>query len=321
VVLYYVVSMYRSIFLTLILASIPFSLVYSQEATQSIELTLAPQQPNPRESFTARIDSFTMDLDEALITWRYNNSVVASGVGTRSVSLVAPAAGGAATIYVTARGVEGNATTLFTVRPAAIDLVWESPNTYTPPFYKGKALPAPGAAVRILAIPAVGAPQTLSYEWSYNDSVVQNQSGRGKARFTLNTDILTTVNNIRLRASGAGFSAEESIGVPLRTPTLVAYKKNNSFIDFSNGTINTITLAEAGTTLRFEPFNFTSVRGIINDLRIALTLGGSPVAGGSRPNELPLSRPEEQGSDTVTVSAESVEHQAQSASQTFRIDF
>lgn len=313
--------MYRSIFLAIILASIPFSLVYGQEATQSIDLTLAPLQPNPQESFTARIDSFTMDLNEALITWRYNNTVVASGVGTRSVSLIAPAAGGASTIYVTARGTEGTATTLFTVRPAAVDLLWESPNTYTPPFYKGKALPAPGATVRVLAIPAVGAPQTLSYEWSYNDTVVQNQSGKGKFRFNLTTDILTTENNIRLRASSAGFSAEESVAIPLRTPTLVAYKKNNGFIDFSNGTTQTVTLTETGTTLRFEPFNFTIVRNILDDIRIGLTLGGSPVAGGSRPNELPLSRPEEQGSDTVVVTAESLDYQAQSASQTFRIDF
>lgn len=315
------ISMYRSIFLTLILIGTPLSIAYSQQTVQSIELSLAPTNPNPRESITARVDSFTMDLNEALITWRYNNTVVASGIGTRSVSIIAPNAGTAATIYVTARGTEGTATTLLTVRPAAVDLVWESPNTYTPPFYKGKALPAPGALVRVLAVPAVGVPQTLSYEWSYNDSVVQNQSGKGRSRFTLNTDILTTTNNIRVKALGAGFSAEESVAIPLRTPTIVAYKKNNGFVDFSKGTINSLTLNETGTTLRFEPFNFTIARSIINDLRVRLTLGGSTVESGALVNELPLSRPEEQGTDTVTATFESNQHQAQSASQTFRIDF
>lgn len=312
--------MYRSIILATIIIFSTTLTTYGQTVSQSIELSLVPTNPRPQETFTARIDSFTMNLTEASIVWRYNNAIVSSGIGTQTVSLVAPAAGTAATISVSARGIEGAASALFTVRPGGLDIVWESPNTYVPPFYKGKALPAPGATLRIAAISAVPS-STLSYEWQYNNSVVQNQSGKGKQRLIITTDSLTTQNDIAVRASGGTFTAEERVSIPLRTPSIVAYKKNNGFIDFAKGSLNTISLSESGTTLRFEPFNFTVSRSILNDIRTQLGLGGVTIGDLLVANELPLSRPDESGSDTINVIFESGRYNTQQAEQNFRIDF
>ncbi len=312
--------MYRSVILATIIIFSTALVSYGQGVTQSIELSLIPTNPRPQETFTARIDSFTMNLAEASITWRYNNTIVASGIGTQTVSLVAPTAGTAATLSVSARGVEGTGSALFTVRPGGLDVIWESPNTYVPPFYKGKALPAAGATLRITAISSLPT-QTLSYEWQYNNSVVQNQSGKGRQRLLITTDNLTTQNDITVRASGGAFSAEERISVPLRTPSIVAYKKNNGFIDFAKGATNSLSLSETGTTIRFEPFNFTINNTIGRDLLTALSLGGTTIGDLLVPNELPLSRPDESGSDTIKALFESGRYNTQQAEQSFRIDF
>src|SRR4030042_3470899 len=62
-----------------------------------------------------------------------------------------------------------------------ITLTW-SANTYVPPGYQGRALPARGSAVEIAAtVESSGTkPELLSYQWIVNGLIQETGSGIGK---------------------------------------------------------------------------------------------------------------------------------------------
>lgn len=287
----------------------------------TVELSLIPNNPSPGQTVTARVDSFNIDLSQASIVWRSDGKILSSGVGAQTASFSAPLSGKSSTISVTVRGIEGSASATQTIRPGALDVVWESPDSYTPPFYKGKALPAPGATLRVVAIPFSGAPTNTAFTWQYNNSIVQNQSGNRRNVLTISTNDLTTQNTISVGARGGAFSAEQALSIPFRTPFILAYKKNNGFVDYTQGSVKDISLSEPGTTLRFEPFHFTRLASFANSFISELSLGGSPVAGQDFFNELPISRPETGGVDTINVIIQSVQHSFQSQKQQFIVSF
>ncbi len=68
--------------------------------------------------------------------------------------------------------------------PTNTTLVWEA-ESYTPPFYKGKALYPTGGAVRVVAFPPEGieSPETLSYKWKVDGEVQGDVSGIGRQTF------------------------------------------------------------------------------------------------------------------------------------------
>lgn len=294
---------------------------HAQTLSQSAEITLIPTNPVAGETVRAQVESFDVELSEALITWRYNGTIIASGTGVTTATFTAPNTGSTGTLIVTVRGSEGSVTATATLRPGALDLVWESPDTYTPPFYKGKALPAPGGTVRVTAIPSASAPRSLSYSWKYNGDAVQGQSGANRQTLTLTTNTLTNDQRVDVTARSGTFQAQESLTIPLRDPSIVLYQKQNGFIDYTQGTLRTLTLTTPGTTLRFEPFSFTVGRNVAESLVRRITLGGSEVTGQSVWNELPLSRPDTNGTDTVGIVVQSARQSFQSLERRFDISF
>src|SRR3989344_3527300 len=74
-----------------------FSLSIGQGAfassPDSILVTISPENPAPREAITVSLNSYVDNLDSVAITWVVDGRTVLSGVGKKSLSLTAPAAG------------------------------------------------------------------------------------------------------------------------------------------------------------------------------------------------------------------------------------
>ena len=70
---------------------------------------------------------------------------------------------------------------------AETTLTW-STNTYTPPGYSGKALPARGSVVEVVAIISAWGfdSQKLVYDWFLDDDFQNNESGEGRQVFKFN---------------------------------------------------------------------------------------------------------------------------------------
>ncbi|MFA6095968.1 MAG: hypothetical protein WC767_03980, partial [Candidatus Paceibacterota bacterium] len=129
-------------------------------------------------------------IDSSLVTWTVNGKEVKSGIGEKEITVVAGRLG--SVIRVDAKvSKPGQAAVTETViiRPATVDLIWES-DSYVPPFYKGKALASYNGSFRVTAIPefvnesGVKIPaKELVYTWKKDGEVQGADSGYGKNSF------------------------------------------------------------------------------------------------------------------------------------------
>lgn len=151
---------------------IGISFAYAQ--TAPISLDAEPEYPSPGDEFTVEASTPTFNKNSAIFTWRVNNRLREdlSGLGENSITLTAGPMGEITNIkvrIVTADGLRADAEKNILV--SDLSLVW-SADTYIPKWYKGRALPVPGAAVNITALPdfVFGGrrylPSTLIYRWS-----------------------------------------------------------------------------------------------------------------------------------------------------------
>lgn len=155
---------------------------------EQVSVTMLPSVPKPGDIVSVRVDSYSTDLNKAYVVWTRNGTIIAEGTGVVSISFVAPAAGQIATIEMSAaKAGGGTVSKKITVAPADLDIIYEA-ETYTPPFFQGRAEFTNSSRVRLVAVPRFIDPDTgleipaadLVYTWRVDGSVDQSISGYGR---------------------------------------------------------------------------------------------------------------------------------------------
>lgn len=157
------------------------------EALLSIDfsINITPETPRPGEDVLLELRSFQFDAKSAEITWFSNGKRIAGG---RGVTEAAVRMGNGSTpleIRATAATPDGRrAEKTRYISSSDISFYWWT-DTYVPNWYKGKALPSPGATILIQARPNLPASllESLSYTWFINDGAIREASGRNKSIF------------------------------------------------------------------------------------------------------------------------------------------
>ncbi|MFY9462791.1 MAG: hypothetical protein WAP52_01255 [Candidatus Sungiibacteriota bacterium] len=170
---------------------------HAQAIPPPVSLTASPASPSPRTQYTITASTPTFDKDLADFEWTVDGKKRPefSGVGANEITLAAGAVGSITKINV---GVsrptgDGGASSL-TVIPSELSLPWIA-ETATPQWYRGKALPTPGAIVSIIAVPRIIiggstlSPDSLIYRWRI-DSDKESLIGAGKRVFTFTASTL-----------------------------------------------------------------------------------------------------------------------------------
>ena len=106
-----------------------------------------------------------------------------------------------------------------------VTMIWEA-QTYTPPFYKGKALYVDGASAKVLALPpaSLGDPANLSYTWKLDGEVQQAASGVGRDFFIYEPSIFGGSPLIVVEVARSGTKvATGALRVPQVKPSIVLY--------------------------------------------------------------------------------------------------
>jgi len=176
-----------------------------RELTETVSIQMIPEHPGPNSTVSISIESFSTDLNRSQITWAVNEVVKKSGLGTKDFSLQTGTLGQPITINIL---IEPNVGAVFkktlVIQPGEVDLLWQG-NTYTPPFYRGKALWSNQGQITLLAIPHVFSPSgnlfkgsDLSYKWSKNGTVLGNQSGVGKNSIVITDSVLSLPQIIKV---------------------------------------------------------------------------------------------------------------------------
>jgi hypothetical protein len=296
---------------------------HAQEVTESVDLAIeaVPSDPTPGATVVLEAKSFSLDLAQASITWTYGGKTVLSGFGKTRLSIVAPGSGQIGTITATASAVGTSPVTAsLTLRPGSVDLLWEGADATVPPFYKGRPLPAPGGLIRVVAIPAAGAPAQANYQWSRNDAAFPSASGAGNTSIVIRNDPLVGEERIGLAITGGLFQGGGSVQITPRSPQIIAYQKKEGFIDYTRGSTGSIAINGPGATLWFEPYFFSIANSIVADLSFETKLADAIVVGDPQ-NELRLSRPENGGTFPLTVNVRTNVYTTQNSNRQFSIFF
>ena len=315
--------MYRSLSIIFLLCSIfAFATVgVAQSIPADISLETIPLDPQAGSTVTIKATSYGVDLTQANLVWSYNNKIIGSGIGKTSITITAPASGAVGTITLTVSGAGFDATTsTLTLRPGSVDVLWEAVDAYTPPFYKGKALLPTGGLLRATAIPAPTAPKGVSYSWTENGSALPDLSGYGKSSIVFRHNALNGEENISVSAIGGLFTGTGSIRITPIDPSIVVYQNKEGFVDYTTGYTQDATLNQPGAVLRFEPYYFSTPRGVQNDLSFNLQVNDTTLSNQDQPNELRFSQP---GNGIAQIKAliTTVRYSLQNAQKAFTIRF
>lgn len=154
----------------------------------------------------------------------------------------------------------------------SVDLLWVA-NTYTPPFYKGKALPGSNSTVKIVAMPNVFnsngvkiKSSSLVYEWRFADRFFQQNSGLAKDTFLMEGPRTNSSKFMRVEVSSF---AEESkvagtVSITTKAPEIIFYENHPLLgIRSDKALSEEFNLEETEVVIRGEPF-FFSVDDIID---------------------------------------------------------
>ena len=213
-----------------------FTLKTSAQVSSDILVNVAPSNPAPHESTTITLNSYVNNLDSVLISWSVNGKTTASGIGKKSFSVTAPAAGTEMNIVATTSLPDGVINTKITIKPSVMVLLWQANDSYVPPFYRGKALPTSESEVKVVAMPEIRSgssnvsPQNMVYAWKEDYTNNVDGSGYGKNFFTYVSDYLDNSNNISVTASTIDqkSSSDASVDIGMSQPKILFYKNDNN---------------------------------------------------------------------------------------------
>jgi hypothetical protein len=318
--------MYKTIILTILTTILLVSSTHAQFENTSLEsdivINIIPTNPEPGQNITAEIKSYTQDINQASVVWRYNGAVIASGIGKTRINTTAPSSNGGALLTATVSNAGSSPTTTsINIKAASIDLLWEAVDSYTPPFYKGKALLSRNGLIRATAVPNINAPKNLSFEWSRNGSVDLDISGYNRNSVVFKNETLKQQESVSVTATNGLFSGTNSLNLIPNNPEIIMYQKQEGFTDYARGYKDSLSTTALGIVLRFEPYFFSIPKSIATNLSFSIKNEDVSIYGNPEPNEIDLSAPEIKGESGLDVSVNTIFYSLQNAARKFKILF
>lgn len=274
-----------------------------------LALAVSPPAPAPGEATTLTVSSFQADLSDAAISWFANGKRVSSGTGLTAVAIPLGGAGSATNVRVLVDLGDGRrAEAERIITPAAVGFYWWA-DSYVPAWYRGKALPAPGATIFIQARPSFppAVSQSLVYTWFLNDEVMREVSGKGSSVFGYtvpgNANALDTIK-VRVTNLAGTIAQEATFATPVATPEPLLYEV--APLAGPNTATALRSLAHpAGTPLDLTVEPFFLPRAVVAKLQYQWNLNGTTLssANAKRPRVLTVSSdPGAVGRQAVRVS-------------------
>jgi len=228
-----------------------------------VNFILTPKTPGAHEKVQIRMESFVVDLNTANIAWYVNKVKVEEGIALKDQTVMTGDFGEKLIVDIeilTMRGEIFNKQVV--IAPAEVDLLWEA-QTYTPPFYKGKALATFKSNVRVTAIPRFNTltsdPKQYYYKWTYSRNLgVGEALGKNSVVVPMgyaNTPLPIMVN---VTLPGTEWSGLKSSTIPGTEAKVVLYQQAPLLgIQFNNAWSEKISTNESEFVVYAAPYFFS----------------------------------------------------------------
>ncbi|MCX6738452.1 MAG: hypothetical protein NT098_00170 [Candidatus Parcubacteria bacterium] len=238
----------------------------SQNTVSFLSISLSPINPEPNSNVTATVSYSQGNTDTTNITWALNGQTKISGTGKKSFTFKTGNIGETSTVQVFLdTDSYGTINKEISISPNTLEILWEA-DTYTPPFYKGKALPTSQSTVRVIALPRFVYQNTpidansVVYKWKKGYFTNQASSGFGKNAFVYKTGYTFTSDDITLTAT----TQDQSISITKKIPVYVYEPKIVFFenkplqgVRYENAIIDLFNYTESEVTVHAIPFFFS----------------------------------------------------------------
>ena len=228
-----------------------------------VDITLSPDIPGPNQTISAGLSGVLVDLDQSDIYWYVDDEIQKHGIGEKSFSFTSGDVDEKTVLDVIIMLPDGRRIDLQkTIAPMEVDLLWEA-DTYTPPFYRGKALPTYKSSIKVVAIPNSKNINTkFIYTWSIDDlNTIVGADGYNRTSFV--TFGSYARYNRKVNVSMVSFDRskkmKKSIKIESVKPELVLYE-NNSLMGtlFNKALYNTKEITGNEFSVKAEPYFVTT---------------------------------------------------------------
>lgn len=319
-------SLIPVLLLTLIIASTTHAQVAPPDP---LSTRVIPQYPGPNTEVFIEVESFVTDLNRADIRFIVDGTTIQRG-GEKTFTLTTGDLGERTEVSIVAltQDAQRYEKTLVFV-PATVDLVWEA-DTYTPPFYQGKAQITAENTITIHAIARLStngstllSPDNLVYTWRL-DRRELDQSGQGQDTITITGPQLfqDMVISVDVSSFGGSLRASKSLQLEAGAPELILYEKHPLLgIRYEEGFEGDIALTETEETLRVEPYFFSTEDIRNNNLIYRWEIDNTPFSPQGNPAEATFREVSGEGSARVSIEIENIAKLLQSAGHTFILAF
>lgn len=280
---------------------------------EQISVDVSVTNPQPGQAFNISVTSYSTNLNAARVSWYTNSSLLVSGIGETVASFVSPQAGESLVIDLIIETQEGNTIEKsFEIAPALVDLIYET-QTYTPPFYKGKAVYTHQSTAIIHALPKIieegerKRDDDLIYTWEVNGSVQQDSSGYGKNILYFNTGILSTTSDITVTVESATSNqiAINSLVLEPHDSEILLVQEHPLYGLMDNSTNGTISTGSNDVIVHAIPLFFNTFLRDTSLINYIWTVNGSALGEDNNSSIIAFQTPPgESGSADVSIRAE-----------------
>lgn len=232
----------------------------------TLTFNINPEFPGPETATTVRVISYSTDLDTANIVWILNGKLTKSGTGEKIFSFKTGGVGIVSNIDVTVSPLSGPVLKkTISIVPSNINFLWEA-QTYTHPFYEGKAGYSYGSSVKVTALPefsqgdVLARSKNLIYKWSINGSVMGDSSGFGKNSITVPGSIIPEPITVavEIKSSDGNMHAKNELVLTPSWPQVLVYENSPLYgIEYGRAIPNNYLLDNPEITLSAMPYFFS----------------------------------------------------------------
>ena len=297
--------------------------------TADLTIKTNPIYPQANEETTATIVSNLTDINRANIFWYINDKLVSSGIGLDKINFFTKDVGKSTVIDVVLKTQNGlRIDKRLVITPANLDILWEA-DSYTPPFYKGKALLSPKTTEKIVAIPNFVTPAgrtipatELIYIWREDGRVIKDKSGYGKNVIYMEAPLLFWEKKISVEVSsfGKSINAYKSIKPKITLPMVAIYEDMpTEGVWYSSALKNNVNLSDKELALKAEPYFFSKNDIALDNLIYNWSLNEKPVSG--EKNRVILRQEGGGGDASVGINIKNIGKSFQSAKDSFVLNF
>jgi len=261
-----------------------------------LEMALNPEKPEPFESVKITLKSYREDLARAKITWFINGEEKGVGIGLDEFNIVTGKSGTKITIRAEVLPFGKEAIEISkSFSPSAVDLIYEA-LSYTPPFYKGKALNPNQGTVRVTAVPELIksdgtkiSPQNIVYVWKKDGNSQPSSSGLGKNTILFTGGIPIRDTSIEVSASSLDntVSASKIIKITNESPKVVFYENSPIYGIMMNRTVrSSVNMLVDEFGVLAVPYFFSVDNMVSPNLNYVWSLGGQTIENQEQKNTL-----------------------------------